>query len=161
MNDKDLLTLLEKDGRLTTGELADKLGCSEGEVQAAIKRLENDKVILGYTALVDWDKKRREYVSAMIELKITPLRGDGFDKVATRIKSYPQVKNVYLMSGGYDILVHIEGKTLTEVALFVAAKLATMEGVVSTATHFVLKKYKDKGFTFDVDAKDYRSLFNI
>ncbi len=161
MNDKKLLSLLEKDAMTPIHELAKKLKCTQDEVQKAILRLSGDKTILGYTALVDWDKTNRNYVSAMIELKITPLRGEGFDKVASRIKSYPQVKSVYLMSGGYDILLYIEGKTLTEVALFVASKLATMEGVTSTATHFVLKKYKDKGFAYDVDVKDYRSLFNI
>lgn len=161
MNDKKLLSLLEKNAYTNHKELALKLKCTEDEVAAAIARLEKEKVIVGYNALVDWDKTKREYITAMIELKISPMRGEGFDKVARRISKYPQVTSVCLMSGAYDILLSIEGKSLTEVAMFVSQKLAPMDGVLSTATHFILKKYKDKGISYDVPEGDMRGIFNI
>ncbi len=161
MNDKKLLAALEKNAFADRKELAASLKCSADELNARIAELEASKVILGYNAMVDWDKTNREYITAMIELKITPMRGEGFDKVARRISKYPQVKSVSLMSGAYDVLLSIEGRTLTEVALFVSQKLAPMEGVLSTATHFVLKKYKDKGVNYDVSDGDMRGLYNI
>ena len=112
--------------------------------------------ILGYTALVDWDKTDLEYVSALIELKVVPQRDRGFDKVAEKISNYPEVKSVYLMSGGFDLALIIEGKTMKEVAFFVARKLAALEDVTSTATHFVLRKFKDKGVVFGQVPKDER-----
>ena len=161
MNDKKLLALLENNACSSKSELAAQLKCSEAEVCDAIARLEKDNVILGYTTMIDWDKTNRDSITAMIELRISPTRGEGFDKVARRVAKYPQVKSVSLMSGTYDILLSIEGKSLQEVALFVSQKLATMDGVLSTATHFVLKKYKDKGISYDVAEGDMRSLFNI
>ncbi len=161
MNDKKLLAILEKDAYADRAEIARILKTDVDEVNAAVKRLESEKVIVGYNAMIDWDKTKREYITAMIELKISPMRGEGFDKVARRISKYPQVKSVSLMSGAYDILLSIEGKTLTEVALFVSQKLAPMDGVLSTATHFVLKKYKDKGINYDVSEGDMRGMFNI
>lgn len=161
MNEKKLLTALEKDALVDREKLAVSLKCEVSELNETVKRLEDDKVILGYNAMVDWDKTKREYITAMIELKISPIRGEGFDKVARRIAKYPQVKSVSLMSGAYDILLSIEGRTLTEVALFVSQKLAPMDGVLSTATHFVLKKYKDKGISYDVPEEDMRGLYNI
>ena len=151
-----ILQLLEKDCRLTAAELASKTGRDPDEIKQTIRKLENDGVILGYKALIDWDKTDREYVSAVIELKIAPQRDRGFDKIAEKIINYPEVQSVHLMSGGYDLMLIIEGKTMKEVAFFVAYKLATMESVVSTATHFVLKKYKDKGVIYRAELKDER-----
>ncbi len=151
-----ILKLLEENAQLTAEQLAVMLGKSEEEVKAAIKRYEDEGVIRGYTALVDWDKTDREYVSAIIEIKVTPQRDRGFDRIAEKIINYPEVKSVMLVSGGFDLLVTIEGKTLKEVAYFVANKLAPMEGVLSTATHFVLKKYKDKGIVYGAPEVDER-----
>ena len=135
------------------------LGCDEKEVTEAVGTLEKNKTILGYTAIVDWEKTDRELVTALIEVKVVPQRGEGFDRVASRIYQYKEVDSVYLMSGGFDLMVLIEGKTLKEVALFVAQKLAIMESVSATATHFVLKKYKDKGVIFtDESDEDKRTM---
>jgi DNA-binding Lrp family transcriptional regulator len=157
MDTDKLLMLLEKDGKLTCTQLAAMLNSTEGEVAAVISELEKNKVILGYGAVIDWEKTGRELVTAMIEVKVVPQRGEGFDRVASRIYQYHEVDSVYLMSGGFDLLVMLAGKTLKEVALFVAQKLAVMESVSSTATHFVLKKYKDRGVIFtaepDVDMR--------
>ena len=119
-----------------------------GEIRDVVAELENDGVILGYKAMIDWDKTEKEYVTALIELKVTPQRDKGFEKVAERISNYPEVKDMYLMSGAYDYCVIIEGKTMKQVALFVAEKLATIENVMSTSTHFVLRKYKNNGVSF-------------
>ena len=151
-----ILQILDKDCRLTPEQLAQKCGRDVEEVKATIRRLENEGVILGYKALIDWDKTDREYVSAVIELKITPQRDRGFDKIAEKLINYPEVQSVHLMSGGYDLMLIIEGKTMKEVAFFVSFKLAPMEGVVGTATHFVLKKYKDKGVIYRGELKDER-----
>lgn len=161
MNEKKLLSILEKDPFAEHGKVAAKLGCSADEVTAAVKRLEEQKVIVGYNTMVDWHKMGGERIVAYIELKISPTNGEGFDKVAKRIAKYPQVKCVSLMSGAYDLLLTIEGKTLSEVALFVAQKLAPMAGVLSTATHFMLKKYKENGIDYDVPEEDDRGLFNL
>ncbi len=153
---KQILQLLEKDARLTTEQMAVMLNCSEDEIKAEMDRLESEGIILGYKALVDWDKTDREYVSAVIELKVAPQRDRGFDRIAEKIYNYPEVQSVHLMSGGYDLMLIIEGKTMKEVAYFVAYKLAPMEDIVSTATHFVLKKYKDKGVIYKQPEKDER-----
>lgn len=159
LDTKKLLLLMENDGRLTCAQLASLLGCDEQEVTDAVGRLEENKTILGYTAIVDWEKTERELVTALIEIKVVPQRGEGFDRVASRIYQYKEVDSVYLMSGGFDLMVMIEGKTLKEVALFVAQKLAVMESVSATATHFVLKKYKDKGVVFtDEPDEDKRTM---
>ena len=142
---KQILQLLEENARLTTEQMAVMCNLDEEEIKNKIKQLEDDGVILGYKALIDWDKTDREYVSAVIELKVAPQRDRGFDRIAEKIYNYPEVQSVHLMSGGYDLMLIIEGKTMREVAYFVAYKLAPIEDVVSTATHFVLKKYKDKG----------------
>ncbi|MBQ1848612.1 MAG: Lrp/AsnC family transcriptional regulator [Clostridia bacterium] len=152
----ELLKLLEKDSRLTPEMLAAMLSKEVGDIKKEIEKYEKDGTIVGYNTLIDWDKTDREYVTALIELKITPQRDIGFDRVAERIYNYPEVQSLYLMSGGFDLCVLIEGKTLKEVALFVAEKLAPMDSVVSTATHFVLRKYKDKGLIYkrgDVDLR--------
>ncbi len=151
-----ILQLLEDDCRLTAEQLAVMCGRTVEDVKATIARLEAEGVILGYKALIDWDKTDREYVDAVIELKIAPQRDRGFDRFAEKIYNYPEVQSVHLMSGGYDLMLIIEGKTMKEVAYFVSYKLAPLEGVVSTATHFVLKKYKDKGVIYKPSEKDER-----
>lgn len=139
----ELLRLLENDARLTPEMLALMLEKEVGDIKTMIEDYEQSGVIVGYHTLIDWDKTDRESVSAMIELKITPQRDHGYDHVAQKIYNYPEVESLYLMSGGFDLAVFIRGKTMREVAFFVAEKLATIDDVVSTATHFVLRKYKD------------------
>ncbi len=151
-----ILEFLENDARLTPAQIAVMINKDEGDIKQAIKELENNGTILGYQALIDWDKTEREYVDAVIELRITPQRDCGFDKVAEKIYSYPEVKSLYLMSGAYDLHVIIEGRTMREVAQFVAAKLAPLDSILSTSTHFVLKKYKDKGVVYANKETDER-----
>ena len=157
----EILEILEKNGKHTPEEIAVMTGKSAADVQAAIKKFEQDKVIVGYPALINWEKTSKESVVALIEVKVTPQRGEGFDKVAERIYRFPEVKACYLMSGSFDLTVIIEGKTIKEVALFVAEKLAPLESVLSTATHFVLKKYKDKGSIFEDKPLDDREAIFI
>ncbi len=152
----DILKLLETNSRLTSEQLAVMCDKKADEVESKIKEYESNGVILGYKAIIDWDKTEREYVNALIELKVAPQRDLGFDRIAERICVHPEVQNVYLMSGGYDLLVVIEGKTMREVSNFVFNRLATMEGIVSTATHFILRKYKDKGVIYKTDTEDKR-----
>jgi len=156
---KELLKLLENDSRLSPEKLALMLDKEEGDIKAMIEGLENDGVILGYKTMIDWDKTDSEHVCALIELKIVPQRDRGYEHVAQKIYNYPEVESLYLMSGGYDLAVFIEGKTMREVAFFVAEKLATIEDVTSTATHFVLRKYKDKGIVFGAVPTDDRGNF--
>ena len=145
---KHFLKLLEKDAHLTPAELALMCDKEEGVIKKLIDEYEEKGIILGYTTVIDWDKTDSEYVNALIELKVTPRVGSGYDEIAERIYNYPEVESVYLMSGGYDLTVMLRGKTMREVAIFVAAKLATIEAVTSTATHFVLRKYKDHNVIF-------------
>ncbi len=145
---KKLLQLLEDDCTLTHAQLASITGMTEAEVAAAIAEYERGGVILGYQALVDWDRTERECVTALIEVSVTPQRGEGFDRVAERIYQYDEVESVYLMSGSFDLTVIISGRSLKEVALFVGEKLAPLEDVTGTATHFILKKYKEKHLIF-------------
>ena len=159
--DKKLLALIENDATLSEEELAILLGTDKETVAKRIKELEENGTILSRQALIDWDKTDREYVTAFIEVKIQPQRDFGFDRVAERIYNYPEVKSLYLMSGGFDFVVMIEGKTMREVALFVSQKLATIEFVTSTATHFVLKKYKDKGVIYKSPEIDERGVAGI
>ena len=151
-----ILKLLEDDANLTSEQIAVMLSKEVGDVKKAIEKYEEDGVILGYKTIVDWDKTDREYVSALIEVKVTPQRDRGFDRIAEKIYNYPEVQSLYLMSGGFDFALIIEGKTMKEVAYFVAQKLAPIEFVTSTATHFVLKKYKDKGVVYGNTEKDER-----
>ena len=153
---QDILNLLEKNSRMTDAEMAIILSVKMEEVSAAVRELEADGIIRGYGALIDWEKFGQETVTAYIEVRVTPQRGQGFDKVAERIFQFPQVQGCNLMSGGFDLFVVVEGKTMKEVALFVAEKLAPIESVVSTATHFVLRKYKDHGVLFGQQHKDER-----
>lgn len=152
----NILEFLEKDARLTPSQIAVMTQRDEGDIKNAVAEYEKNGTILGYQALIDWDKTDREYVSAIIELRISPQRDCGFDKVAEKIYSYPEVKSLYLMSGAYDLHLIIEGRTMREVAQFVAAKLAPLESILTTSTHFVLKKYKDKGVIYGSGETDER-----
>ncbi len=158
---KEILSLLERDSRYTEQQIAVMLGRDEADVHNTIEQMKKDKIIAGYKTLVDWEKAEQEMVTAFIELRVTPQRGEGFDKIAERIYQYQQVKSVWLMSGSFDIGLIIEGKTMKEVALFVAEKLATMDSVVSTGTHFVLKTYKDSGVVFGQDNVDERGVITL
>ena len=155
----ELLKLLENDARLSPESLALMLDKEVGDIKTIIEDYENAGVILGYQTIIDWDKTdAEETVSAIIEIKITPQREHGYDRVAQKIYNYPEVESVYLMSGGYDLSVSIKGKTMREVALFVAERLAPIDGVLSTATHFVLRKYKDNGVVYGVAPVDERGM---
>lgn len=144
-----LLQLLERDCTLTHEELAAMTGMTAEEVGKAIHQYEQDRILLGYRAVVDWDQTERETVTALIEVKVTPQRGEGFDRIAQRIYQYEEVESVYLMSGAFDLTVIISGRTLKEVAHFVGEKLATIEDVTGTATHFILHKYKENHLIFE------------
>ena len=155
---EELLTLIEKNSRIDIKELAVMLGYSEQEVLDELAKLEKEGVICGYHTLIDWDKTSVEKVNALIEVRVTPQRGQGFDKIAERIYNYPEVKSVYLISGGYDLLVTLEEKSLKEISGFVSDKLSTLESVLSTATHFILKKYKDYGTILEKKHEDEREI---
>ena len=152
----EILELIEKNNKLTPEEISIMLNINKEDVIKAIKTFEDKKIILGYKTLINWEKTDKDYVTALIEINVTPQRGEGFDKIAERIYLYPEVKACYLMSGGFDLTVVIEGRTLKEVALFVAEKLSTLESVKSTATHFILKKYKDEDTIFESKKEDDR-----
>lgn len=151
-----ILTFIEKNSRIDLKELAIILGVDESVVMNELEAMEAEHVICGYHTLIDWDKVGVEKVMAMIEVRVTPQRGLGFDKVAERIYNYPEVNSVYLISGGFDFMVTIEGKTLREVAQFVSEKLSTLDTVLSTKTNFILKKYKDHGTILAEKSKDER-----
>ena len=157
----EILSLLERDSRLTAEKIAVMLNTEKEQVEKIIKELEEENIILGYKTLVNWEITNRETTIAHIELKITPQRGGGFDTIAERIYRFPQVKSVTLMSGSYDLLVTVEGKSLKEVAMFVSQKLAPMETVVSTRTHFELKTYKKDGIIFTEKEVDNREVISI
>lgn len=142
---KQILKYIEKKSKVDLKELAVLLGTDEVTVANEISDMEKEKIICGYHTLIDWDKAGVELVTALIEVRVTPQRNQGFDRIAERIYNYPEVNAVYLISGGYDLLVTLEGKTLKEVSQFVSEKLSPVESVISTATHFILKKYKDHG----------------
>ena len=158
MTNNRLLQLLEQDCSMSTDQLAAMANMSEEEVKQAICQFEDDKTILGYKAIVDWDRTDREAVTALIEVNVTPQRGEGFDRVAERIYQYEEVESVYLMSGSFDLTVIISGRTLKEVASFVGERLAPLEDVTGTATHFILKKYKDKHLIFKPQEPSEREL---
>jgi len=150
---KEILEKLEKDCRITPSNLALMLDKEEGDIKELVENLERKRVILGYKAVIDWEKTDKEYVTAFIELKVAPQRDGGFDKIAERIYNYEEVQTAYLMSGGFDIAVILEGRTMREVAYFVAEKIAVMDGILSTSTHFVLRKYKEKGVVYSLDER--------
>src|SRR5699024_4549707 len=141
----EILRMLENNSRIDLHDLAIMLGTDDSVVLQEIEQMEKEGVICGYPTLINWDKTDTEKVTALIEVSVTPQRGQGFEKLAERICNYPEVKSIYLMSGAFDFVVFLEGKTLKEVSMFVSTKLSTLEAVSGTATHFVLKKYKDHG----------------
>ncbi len=155
---EELLSIIEKNSRIDIKELAVMLGSDEQTILNELEKLENDGVICGYNTLIDWDKTSVEKINALIEVRVTPQRGQGFDKIAERIYNYPEVKSVYLISGGYDLLVTLEEKSLKEISAFVSDKLSTLDSVLSTATHFILKKYKDFGTILDKKHEDEREV---
>ena len=151
-----LLELLKTNGRASTGDLAKILNISEPEVTARLEALERDGTIVGYQALFDPEKTGSSAVEAVIEVKITPERGGGFDRLASRLSKFEEVQSCYLMSGGYDLLIIVQGKNLQAIGRFIAERLSTIKGVVSTATHFRLKAYKDNGVFLHREAKPQR-----
>lgn len=156
---KDILKLIDKNSKMSVHDIAAMLNMSEEEVTAEICAMEADQIICGYTTLINWDKvEDEESVTALIEVKVTPQRGDGFERIAERIYKFEEVEAVYLMSGTYDLTVIIHGDTMREVASFVSGRLATMESVMSTGTHFILKKYKEHGIALCERNKDERML---
>ena len=153
-----LLNLLDSNARLSTAQLATILGRTEKEVADQIADMEQKGVIRGYKALIDWERTDREYVTAIIELRVSPKRDSGFESIAQSIMRLEEVESVYLMSGGYDLSVVVSGRTFQEVAMFVAKRLSPMDAVLSTATHFVLRRYKDRGVMFLDEVRDERVL---
>lgn len=153
-----ILKAIDKNSKLTAKDLSLMLGATEEEVAAAVAEMEADSVICGYPTLINWDKTGNERVTALIEVKVTPQRGQGFDRIAERIYKFDEVESVYLMSGGFDLTVIIDGRSMREVANFVSGKLAPMEAVLSTATHFVLKKYKEHGIPLVGEIEDERMM---
>ena len=153
-----ILTFIEKNSRIDLKELAIIMGVDEASVLNELQKMEEEHIICGYHTLIDWDKAGIEKVTALIEVRVTPQRGMGFDKIAERIYNYSEVDACYLMSGGYDLMVMLEGKNMRQVAQFVSEKLSPLDSVLSTATHFVLKKYKYHGTVFAEEKKDERMM---
>ena len=152
-----ILELLEKNAKLSIKEIAEEITASQKEVTKAVAELEADKVICGYSTIINWDKITDQKCNALIEVKVTPQRGTGFDRIADRISRFDEVDSIYLISGGYDFMVIINGKSMKEVSSFVFNKLATIDYIQSTATHFVLKKYKDHGVQLQDKPTDKRT----
>ena len=155
---EELLAIIEKNSRMDLKELAVILGVEEIDVVNELAALEAEGIICGYHTLINWEKTSIDKVTALIEVRVTPQRGQGFDNIAERIYKYPEVRSVYLISGGYDLMVILEGKTLREVSNFVSDKLSTLDTVLSTATHFILKKYKDHGTILSHNKQDEREM---
>lgn len=154
-----LLRLLEKNARLSLEQLAVMTGMAPEEVAAEIDRYEREGVIRSYSAIIDWEKTERNYVSALIELKVTPKRDYGFEEIAKTVMAFPEVETVYLMSGGYDLSLTVSGESFKDIALFVAHRLSPLDSVLSTATHFVLRRYKERGVIIDSgDDSDEREV---
>ena len=156
-----ILNLLEKNSKISPADLSKMLGVDEIEVINEIANMEKENIICGYLTLIDWEKTTKEKVTGLIEVRVTPQRGKGFDKVAEKIYNYQEVKSVYLISGAYDLLITLEEDTLKGIAAFVSEKLSTIEDVNSTATHFILKKYKDHGVVFNKVNKDEREVVSL
>ena len=156
---EQILKTIEKNSRISIKELAILLGKEEIDVANEIAAMEAEGIICGYHTLINWEQTSLEKVNALIEVRVTPQRGQGFDNIAERIYKYPEVDAVYLISGGYDLLVSLEGKSLKEISSFVSDKLSTLDSVLSTATHFVLKKYKDHGTILSKKEEDEREKF--
>ena len=158
MNKNKLLDLLRQNARLSNAELAAMLDCTEAEAAAGIAELESDGIIMGYSAIINEEEYDKNCVTAFIELRVSPQADCGYDEIAQEIAQYPQVDSVYLMSGSFDLSVTIRGTNLREVALFVSDCLAPIEGVLSTTTHFILRRFKEKGTEFPERSNDERSL---
>ena len=158
---EQILTFLEKNSKIDLRELAIMLGSSEEVIANEVQKMEKERIICGYHTLIDWEKTSADKVTALIEVRVTPQRNNGFDSIAERIYNYPEVQSVYLISGGYDLMVILEGRTLREVSSFVSNKLSTLDSVISTATHFILKKYKDYGTILSKKDKDERMLMTL
>lgn len=158
---ESILKLIEQNSRLELSDIATMLDVEEQLVADTIKDLEDKQVIIGYHTLIDWDKTEDEYVSAMIEVKVNPQRGQGFDRIASLIYNFPEVEAMYLMSGGYDFSIELKKAPMKEIARFVTSKLSVIDEVQSTATHVILKKYKDHGTVFNSDDKDPRMTVSI
>ena len=156
-----ILTFIEKNSRIDVKELAIVLGVDEAAVMNELEEMESEHIICGYHTLINWEKTGIEKVTAMIEVRVTPQRGMGFDKVAERIYNYPEVNSVYLISGGFDFMVTLEGRTLREVSEFVSDKLSPLDSVLNTKTNFILKKYKDHGTIMAEQRKDERELVSL
>lgn len=155
---EELLSIIEKNSRIDLKELAVRLGKEEIDIVNELQKLEDERIICGYHTLINWEKTSIEKVTALIEVKVTPQRGKGFDRIASRIYNYPEVRDVYLISGGFDLLVTLEEKSLKDIAMFVSEKLSTLDSIISTGTHFILKKYKDHGTIIDEHIKDEREV---
>lgn len=155
---EQILNIIEKNSRIDTHEMAIRLGVEEVAIVEEMQKMEQEGIICGYHTMINWEKTTEEKVTALIEVRVTPQRGQGFDNIAERIYKYSEVQSVYLISGGYDLLVTLEGKTLKEVSTFVTDKLSTLETVLSTATHFILKKYKDHGTVMTKKYEDERMM---
>lgn len=153
-----LLKLLEDNARMSNAQLAVMLDTTEEQVAAAIAQYEKEGIIHGYTALVDWDKTEQKQVEARIEIRVSPKKGRGFEEIAETIMEFDEVQTIYLMSGGYDLALTVKGKTFKDVAMFVAHKLSPLDSVLSTSTHFVLRKYKERGFQVSGEVQDERSV---
>ncbi len=151
---EQLLELLQDEAKLTAKQLAVMLNEKEEDVAKAIAAYERDGVIKGYHALINWERAETQKATALIELRVSPQKDTGFDEIAGRVMNFPEVKSVYLMSGGYDLAVTVTGRTMQDVAMFVAKRLSTIDGVLSTATHFLLTKYKDGGVVFNSDYEE-------
>lgn len=151
-----ILEILAEDARTDTDKIAVMTGKTKEEVEEAIRYLEKERILLKYPAMVNWDRVREDVVQALIEVRVTPQRDEGFDAIAEKIYRFEEVKSVYLMSGAYDLLVIVEGANIKQLAIFVGEKLSTLENVLSTATHFVLKKYKQDGVIMEKADEDLR-----
>ena len=158
---EEILNFIEKNSRVDLKEVAVCLGMTEVDVANELAAMESEGIICGYHTLIDWDKVTEERIHALIEVKVTPQRGKGFDEIAERIYKYPEVQSTYLISGGYDLLVFMEGKTLREISSFVSQKLSTLDSVLSTTTHFVLRKYKDHGIVLNKKSEDERMIMTL
>lgn len=152
----EIIELLRENCRFSNKKIATITGLNEEDVKNRIKELENNKILLKYSALVNWEKTEKEIVHALIDVRVTPQQGHGFNAIAERIGKYEEVKSISLISGGYDLSVEVEGKTMKEIAMFVAERLAPIDGVLSTTTHFILKRYKQDGVFYTDGPEDNR-----
>ncbi len=155
---EEILRVMDRNARISVTDLAAILDASEDEISSEITKMEREKIIYGYHTMIDWDRTNDDHVLALIEVRVTPQRDQGFDAVAERIYRFEEVSSVYLMSGAFDLMVVVEGKTMKEVALFVARRLAVLDYVLSTSTNFVLKKYKENGMVLAEEKKDERII---